>query len=175
MLHVFYLDVVYVAMTIHVCCKCMFQIFQLFQRMLQVFYLDVSYVASVCFKCFSCFKCMLQVSCLDVAYVALAISICCNCMFQMFQLFQTYVASILSGCCKCCNDYIHMLQASVCNVSFITDVYLSKCFMLQVLHNQAREVDANGGDPLGHSGPCVRACGKQSVHGGPHMHAQAHE
>jgi hypothetical protein len=38
-----YLEVAYVAMTIHVCCKCMFQIF--FGSMLQVFYLDVAYIA----------------------------------------------------------------------------------------------------------------------------------
>jgi hypothetical protein len=31
MLQVFYLNVVYVALAIHVCSKCMFQIFQLFQ------------------------------------------------------------------------------------------------------------------------------------------------
>jgi hypothetical protein len=62
--------VAYVAMTIHVCCKCMFQMFQLFQtdivsvlsgccicctgstRMLQVYVLNVSSVSNVCCKCF---------------------------------------------------------------------------------------------------------------------------
>jgi hypothetical protein len=52
MLYMFHLDVsntdmsrsavVYVAMVIHVCYKCMVQMFQLFKRMLQVFYLDVT-------------------------------------------------------------------------------------------------------------------------------------
>jgi hypothetical protein len=55
--------VAYVAMTIHVCCKCIF------------------------FKYFIYFKRMLQVFCLDIAYVALAVHICCKCMFAMFQLF----------------------------------------------------------------------------------------
>ena len=111
-------DVAYVAMTINLCYKCMFQLFQTYvtsvlsgycicctgyTRTLQVYV----------FKCFSCFKCMLQVFYLDVAYVALAIHVCCKCMFQMFQLFQTYVASVLSGCCICCSAihicYMRML------------------------------------------------------------------
>jgi hypothetical protein len=76
MLHVFHFDIVYVAMTIHVCCKCMFQMFQLFQtyvasvfiwmfHTLQVYASNVSVVST--------FKGMLQVLCLDVTYVALAI------------------------------------------------------------------------------------------------------
>jgi hypothetical protein len=82
MLHVFNLDVAkvdrdvaHVAMVIHVCCKCMFQILQLFsnacasvcfkcsssfKRMLQIFYLDVVYDASICSECFTCFRRMLQ-------------------------------------------------------------------------------------------------------------------
>jgi hypothetical protein len=67
MLQVFYLNVAYVALAIHVCCKYMFQMFQCFKYMLQVFYLDVAYVvvsytyvASVCFKYFICFEHMLQ-------------------------------------------------------------------------------------------------------------------
>ena len=58
----FHLDGAYVAMAIHVCCKCVFQMFQVFHL----------YVA--------CFH-------LDVAYVAVAIHVCCKCMFEMFQLF----------------------------------------------------------------------------------------
>jgi hypothetical protein len=71
-------DIVYVAMTIYVCCKCKFQVFICFKRMLQVFYLDI-------------------------AYVAVAIQVCCKCMFQIFNLFQTYVASVSSGYCIYCN------------------------------------------------------------------------
>jgi hypothetical protein len=54
MLRVFYLDIAYVALAIHICCKCMFQMFQLFQ----------TYIVSV-----------LSV---DVAYVAVPIHICCK-------------------------------------------------------------------------------------------------
>jgi hypothetical protein len=96
MLHVFNLDVAkvdrdvaHVAMVIHVCCKCMFQILQLFSNA----------CASVCFKCSSSFKRMLQIFYLDVVYDAVAIHICCKHMFRMFHLFQTYVAANAS-CCK---------------------------------------------------------------------------
>jgi hypothetical protein len=86
-------DVAHVAMTIHVCCKCMFQMFLLFQcmlqvyilnnlaffkRMLQVFYLDVAYVASVCFKCFTYFKRTLQVFYMNVVYDAVPTHIYCK-------------------------------------------------------------------------------------------------
>jgi hypothetical protein len=80
-LHVFHLDVAkvdpdvaYVSMSIHVCCKRLFQCFICFSRhMLQVFHLNVAYftMAFKCFqlfcKCFICFGCMLQVFHLDVA------------------------------------------------------------------------------------------------------------
>jgi hypothetical protein len=60
MLQVFHVDVAYVAMAIHVCCKC------------------------ICYKCFSCFKHMLQVFYLDVAYVS---HICCKCFIWMLYIF----------------------------------------------------------------------------------------
>jgi hypothetical protein len=41
-----------------------------------------------------------------------------------------------------------MLQAMFVNVLFVSDVCCSKCFMLQVLHDQAREVGADKGGPL---------------------------
>jgi hypothetical protein len=108
--------IAYVAMAIHICCKCRFQMFQLFQtyvasvlsgcciccndytRMLQVY---VSTVLNLCCKCFY----------LDVADIALAIHVCYKCMFQIFQLFQSYVASVLS---KYCSGHTQMLQAYVC-------------------------------------------------------------
>jgi hypothetical protein len=43
-LHMFYLNVAYVAMAIYVCCKCVFQIFQLFHPNIACFYLDIAYV-----------------------------------------------------------------------------------------------------------------------------------
>jgi hypothetical protein len=42
--------------------------------------------------------------------------------------------------------------------------------MLQLLRNQAWEVDADGGDPLGRSGPCVRAESKVCVAAPTYMH-----
>jgi hypothetical protein len=114
--------VAYIAMTIHVCCKCMFQMFWLFKRMLRVLYLNV-------------------------AYVALTIHICCKCMFQMFQLFQMYVASVLSGCCICCSAHTHMLQAYVINVLSISDVCCIKCFTLQVLHQPTQLRGTGRGGP----------------------------
>jgi hypothetical protein len=73
MLQLFYMfvakidrDVGHVAVVVHVCCKCLFQIFHLL-------FLDV------------CCKCLY----LDVAYVS---HICCKSMFEMFQPFRSYVA-----------------------------------------------------------------------------------
>jgi hypothetical protein len=89
-LQVAYLDVAYVALDIHVCCKCMFSNVSAVSNICcKCVYLDVAYVVvaihvyfiSVCFKCFSCFKCMLQVFHLDVAYVEVAIHICCKSVF----------------------------------------------------------------------------------------------
>jgi energy-converting hydrogenase Eha subunit C len=65
---VFYLDIAYVAMAIHVCCKYIFQMFQLFHLNAACFYLDV-------------------------AHVAVAICVYCKCI-QMFHMFHTYVASV---------------------------------------------------------------------------------
>jgi hypothetical protein len=64
-------DVSYVAMVVHVCCKCLFQMFYLlfkcmlqvclyvccicFTHTLQVFYLGVAYVFQWSFKCFQVF------------------------------------------------------------------------------------------------------------------------
>ena len=75
MLQVFHLDVAkvcrdvaHVTMAIHVCLKCLFQMFYLFFEM---------YVTSVLSECCICFTRMLQVFYLDVTYV-------CNGFFQEF-------------------------------------------------------------------------------------------
>jgi hypothetical protein len=80
-----HLDVAYVAMAIHVCCKCMFHLFQMhvasiFIWMLHMFHYFSGYthVASVYSKCLTSFRRMLQVVYLDVAYVAVVIHICCK-------------------------------------------------------------------------------------------------
>jgi hypothetical protein len=56
-----------------------------------------------------------------------------------------------------------MLQECVLNVSFVSDVCCSKCFVLQVFYEQAREVSGSAG----RGGPCV--CGKRSGRGSRHM------
>ena len=86
-LQVFHLDAAYVAVAIHVCCKCVFQ-------MLQLFHLDVA-----------CFH-------LDVTYVAVAIRVCYKCTFQMFHLFQTMLQVFYLDII-CCSGYTHVLQTYV--------------------------------------------------------------
>ena len=76
-------------------------------------------------------------------------------MLKVFYMDVVYVAVAIHICCK----HVFVNVSSVC----------SKCFLLQVLHDQAWEVDADGGGPLGHSGPRVCAR-KQSGRGSPHMH-----
>ena len=88
-----------------------------------MFHLFQTYVASVLSRC-------LNVD-LDIAFIAMATYICCKCMFQIFQLFQTYVARVLCGCSICFTSYTHMLQASIKNVSSISDVRC-KCVYLNV-------------------------------------------
>jgi hypothetical protein len=66
-------------MVIHVCFKCMFQVFHLFQ----------TYVGSVSSEC-----CKSGYGCCIYMHV---VSVC----FQVFQVFHTYVASVSSECCIC--------------------------------------------------------------------------
>jgi hypothetical protein len=100
MLHVFHPDAgcCICCKCIHVYCKCMFQMFHLFQ----------TYIATILSRCciyFSGDKQMLQVS----------IQKCFICFRHMLQLF-------LSRCCIYCGCYTHMLQAYVLNISPISDV-----------------------------------------------------
>jgi hypothetical protein len=81
-LHVFYLDVTYVAIIIYVRCKCIFQMFQLF-------HLDVAYVAVVIHVC--C-KCMFQMFHLFQTYVVSVISECCICCSGYTHMLQAYVS-----------------------------------------------------------------------------------
>jgi hypothetical protein len=73
--------VAYVAMTIHVCCKCMFQKYVAsvllsrccicctgYTRILQVYVSNVVVVSNVCCRCFY----------MNVAYVTVSIHICCK-------------------------------------------------------------------------------------------------
>jgi hypothetical protein len=68
MLQVFYLDTTYGAVAIHVYCKCMFQMFHMFQ----------TYAASVSSGCCICFRHMLQASIQNVSSIS---DVCCKRMF----------------------------------------------------------------------------------------------
>ena len=120
----------------------------------------------------------------------MTIHVRCKFMFEMFQVFQTYVANVLSGCCICCTSYIRMLQvyvlnvlagSNVCckcfiwmlhmlkcpytyvvNISSVSDVYCSKCFMLQVFHKQAWRGSIDKGGPRGHDS---RRGAQSCIHG----------
>jgi hypothetical protein len=75
-----YLDVAFITMATHVCCKCMFEMFDLFfRRILHLFNLGVAKVD------------------LDVAYVVVAI-------------LQVYVPNVSSFLDVCCNCFILVLQ-----------------------------------------------------------------
>jgi hypothetical protein len=109
-------NVAHVLMAIHVCFKCMFQMFHLFQMyvasVLSRCCKNISecciymHVASICFKCFRCFMRMLQVFHLDVAYV-------CN----GFQVFLDIFASVSDVCFKC----------SICLLLYVATVAY-RCF-----------------------------------------------
>jgi hypothetical protein len=99
-------DVAYIAMIIHVCCKCLFLMFHLFfRRMLQVylsgyciclqlffkcFYVCFACALGACFECFSSFVHMLQLFYFDVSklvevvcmlqFEPLATAACCSCL-----------------------------------------------------------------------------------------------
>jgi len=64
--------------SLSLCCKCMFQVFQAFQR----------YVAIISYGCCKSRSRMF-------AHVASVLETYCNCLFKMFHLFKSYVASIL--------------------------------------------------------------------------------
>jgi hypothetical protein len=113
-------NVTYVAMTIHVCCKRLFQMFQLFQMdvvhvlsgcciyftvVLQVFHPDVAYV----------FTHMLQVFHLEVAYVLQWLHTCFRCILQVFQLFWTYIANVSFRCCKSRSGVAHVAVEPICS------------------------------------------------------------
>jgi hypothetical protein len=102
MLQVFHLDiakvdrdVAHVAMAIHVCFKCIFQMFNLFFQ---------TFVASVSSGCCICFICMLQVF---------------YWMLDMFVRVFKYFASVSDACCKCFSYFIYMLQVFHLDVSKI--------------------------------------------------------
>jgi hypothetical protein len=115
MLQVFLIDVAkvdqdaaYVAMVVHVCCKCLFSMFHLFFHMyvVRVFYLDVAYVSHICCKCFIWVLHMFHTSvtsilsgcCVCLQWFQVFLGVFCKCFRRMFYLFHPYSYV----CCKCC-------------------------------------------------------------------------
>jgi hypothetical protein len=113
-------DAANVVMTIHICCKRLFQMFQLFQTnvarvlsgyyvcftlMLQVFYVDV---ANVLFRCCICF-----------AMATHEFSLCYRHMLQVFQLFWTFVAHVSSRCCKNRSGVVYFAIDLICSSSLL--------------------------------------------------------
>jgi hypothetical protein len=150
--------ITYVAMSIHVCCKCVFQMFQLFSNvcykwsiwMLHMLHWLYIYAASACFQMFQLFQ----------MYVASVLSGCCICCSGHTRMLQVYVLNVFScfKCmlqvfylvvCICCSGHTHMLQEYVLNILSVLDVCCSKCFMLQVFHEQVW--GCRQGGPRGHS------------------------
>jgi hypothetical protein len=93
-------------------------------------------------------------------YVTLAIHVCYKCIFQMFQLFLMYVASVLTRCCICCSVQTHILQAYVVNVSSVSDVYCTKCFMSQVFHMS--KCDKGAEAKVVPSGVAIPVCAREA-------------
>jgi hypothetical protein len=118
--------VAYVAMAIHVCCKCMFQLFQT----------HVGSVLSGCCICCTGYTCMLQVYVSNVLAVS---NVCCKCFVWI---------------CICCSDHTHMLQEYVCKC-FICLGYMLQQMLLccKCCMTRSGEVGVYGGSPLGRSGP----------------------
>jgi hypothetical protein len=109
-LHMFHLDVTKVDLVLH---------------MLQGLY---TYVVSVCFKCLAvsniCYKCFIWIlHMLQWLYMYVA-SVCFTCFRPMLQMFYLDVAYIAY--------FRHMSQASIQNVSSISDV-CCKCVYLDVV------------------------------------------
>ena len=83
----------------------------------------------------------------------------------MLQVYVLNISVVLNIYCKYFIWMLHMLQLSYTHVASVCCKYFI-CFgrmLQQMLHvatvpfyEQAREGDADGGGPLGRSGPCVR-------------------
>jgi hypothetical protein len=88
---------------------------------------------------------MLHVFYLDVAKVDFVLH-----MLQL-QVYITNVStisevvSVLSGCCIYCSGYTHMLHKYIPNVSHVSGVCCSKCFLFQVFSLASTGSAAEGG------------------------------
>jgi hypothetical protein len=100
---------------IHVCFKCMFQIFHLFQTYVASVSFGYCKTRSGCCIYMQVFQVFLYVYCKCfilmfpiAAHVFSSFFWCFGRMLQVFQLFWTYVASVLSVCYKSRSDVAHV-------------------------------------------------------------------
>jgi hypothetical protein len=90
-------DVAYVAIAIHVCCKCV--------------YLDVAYVSHICCKCFIWMLHMFSNGFSSVFQMfSASVSDLC---FKCFICLQTYIVNVLSQCFKSRSGVAHVAMALV--------------------------------------------------------------
>jgi hypothetical protein len=118
-------------MDTHLCCKCMFQVVQLFQT-------DVVTIL------FGCCKVDLNVPC-----VTMASYVCCKIMFQMFHLFSNV-------CCKCFSLDVAKLVPNVAKVHLLFK--FSRVREQQSERNYVRAWKGLGGTVP--QGPRARATGE---------------
>jgi hypothetical protein len=92
------LDVVYVVMVVHVCCKCLSQCF------ICLLYTYVARVSDACPKCFIyLFFCMLQVLHLDISKIDRNVA-------HVAMVFQLYVPNVSSSLDVSCKGFIWTLR-----------------------------------------------------------------
>jgi hypothetical protein len=123
-----YWDIAHVAMAIHVCFECIFQMFYMYQTYVASFFhlyiakvdLDVAYtcmlqayilnVSGVTYVSCKCFIWMLHMFAINFKCFANVSDVCCN----YFSCFRAYIASVLSGCYKSRTDVTHVVMGPTC-------------------------------------------------------------
>jgi len=130
-------DVAQVAMAIHVCFKCMFQMFHLYQ----------TYVARFSSGC-----CKSRSGCYVYMHIA-------SVFFKYFRCFILLCASVSSGCCICLQWFSNVFQA----FSQVFSDACFKCFICLLLYVatvafgyfKSRLGVAHGMDVRGSAGPLL--------------------
>ena len=109
----------HIAIAIHICFKCMFQMFHLFMNVTSVLSAYCKSISGCCiymhvasvYQVFSGVACVSSGYCICLQWLLSVFYVFCKCfrrMLQVFQLFWTYVASVLSECCKSRSDVAHV-------------------------------------------------------------------
>jgi hypothetical protein len=107
-------DVAYIAMVVHVCCKCMLTMFHLCFRMYvaSVFYLNVAYFSYICCKCFIWILRMFcnGFECFSRCLFANISEAC----FKYFICLQTYVVTVASQYFKSTSGVVSLSSLFYC-------------------------------------------------------------